>query len=297
MPYSELCAADNALLGTGRGNCGKILGYDKRYYLAKPGFTFASPDAAKIEANWDAAIEAKNIFPFPEVVELEPQNAEATFYETPSGKTFKTKSEKRKTQFKFIENIANHAAMKSYDDQAWEVFFLTEKGYLRGNSHSDGKVGGLPLSSFYVNAQETSTIDSNPEQTPTVMEFNDVNDWDKDYFVVKITESWLLNIEGIYELNCVPTLPATAGATFVFTVDIVTAGDNVGVDGLLLADTILLDAAGVDVTIDSLTPDGTVAGRYVVTATDTMTEGTFGIRGVVTKVDVYYQSQPVAVTS
>lgn len=296
MAYSELCSADTALLGTGRGNCGKVLGYDKRYYLAKPGFTFADAAAAKLEANWDAAVEAKNIIPFPEVVELEPQNVEATFYETPSGTSYKTKKEKRKTMYKFIENIANHAAMKSYDDQAWEVFFLTEKGYLRGNTLSDGRVRGLPLSSFYVNAQETSTIDSNPEQTPTMMEFKNVDDWDKDYFVAKITDSWLVNLEGIYELQ-ITAQTATAGATFVVVVDIATAGDNVAVDGLLLGDVELFDAAGVEVTIDSLTPDGTVAGRYTVTATDVMTSGTFGLKGVVTKVDVLYQSQPVAVAS
>lgn len=296
MAYSELCTGDTALLGTGRGNCGKVLGYDKRYFLAKPGFTFADAAAAKLEANWDAAIEAKNIIPFPEVVELEPQNAEATYYETPSGSSYKTKNEKRKTQYKFIENIAVHAAMKSYDSQAWEVFFLTEKGYLRGNTLADGSVRGLPLSSFYVNAQETATIDSNPEQTPTQMEFENVDDWDKDYFVAKIDGSWMMNLEGIYELQ-ISSETATAGATFVVVVDIATAGDNVAVDGLLLADVVLYNAAGTEVTIDSLTPDGTVAGRYTVTATDVMTEGTFGLNGVVPKTDVLYQSQLHAVSS
>lgn len=296
MPYSELCAADTALLGTGRGNCGKVLGYDKRYFLAKPGFTFADADAAKLEANWDAAVAAKNIYPFPEVVELEPQNVEATYYETPSGKTFRTKVERRKTMYKFIENIANHAAMKSYDNQGWDVFFLTELGYLRAHTNEDGSVRGLPLSNFYVNAQETSTIDSNPEQTATMMEFNNVDDWDKEYFVAKISGQWLLNLEGIYELQLKPAT-ATAGATFVFEVDIATAGDNVAVDGLVVGDVELFDAAGAEVTIDTLTPDGTVAGRYTVTATDAMTSGTFGLKGVVTKADILYQSQKVAVSS
>lgn len=296
MNYSELCAADTALLGLGRGDCGKVLGYDKRFFLTKSDFSFATADAAKVSANWDAGVAAKNIFPFPEVVELESQNTEATFYETPSGATFKTKKERRKTQFKFIENIALHAAMKSFDGGAWKVFFLTEKGYLRGHVKADGSVEGLPLSQFYVNAQETSTIDSNPNQTPVVMEFEDVDHWDKEYYAALLTDSFLNNLEGVYELDLKPAT-ATAGATFVFVLDVATKTSNVAVDGLLLADFELKDAAGDVVVIDSATPDGTIAGRYTITATDTMTAGTIGINGVVTKVDIYYQSQPVAVAS
>lgn len=293
--YSELCAADNALLGLGRGSCGKVLGYDKRFYLTKTDFSFASPLAAQTESNWDAAITAKNLFPFPEVQELEPQNVEASFYETPAGATYKTKKEKRKTQYKFIENISVHAAMKSYDSQEWNVFFLTEKGYLRGNMQADGTVKGIPLANFFVNAQETATIDSNPEQSPVILEHNNVDDWDKDYFVVKMESSWLMNLEAPYELDLNPET-ATAGATFVFDINVKT-GDGTAVDGLLLADFELKDAAGDVVTIDTVTPDGTIAGKYVVTATDVMTSGTFYIKDVVTKGDIEYQSQVFAVAS
>ena len=106
----------------------------------------------------------------------------------------------------------------------------------------------------------------------------------------------MMNLEGIYELQ-ISSEQATAGATFVVVVDIATAGDNVAVDGLLLADVELFSSAGAEVTIDSLTPDGTVAGRYTVTATDAMTAGTFGLKGVITKTDVLYQYQLFAVSS
>ena len=293
--YSELCTADSALLGLGRAACGKVLGYDKRFFLTKPTFSFASAAAAKLEANWDAGIDSKDIFPFPEVQELESQNVEATFYETPAGSTFKTKTEKRKTQYKFIESIGTHAAMKSYSDREWNVFFITEKGYLRGNMQSNGTVKGLPISNFFVNAQETATIDSNPEQTPVVMEFEDVDDWDRDYYAAKISDSFLLNLAAPYELFLNPVV-GTAGTTVVFIINVRTV-DNVAVDGLLVGDFVLKDATGTAVTIDSATADGTIEGKYTVTATDTMTSGTIEIKDVVTKADVKYQSVPYAVTT
>lgn len=296
MPYSELCAADNALLGLGRGSCGKVLGYDKRFFLTKTTFKFADANAAKVEANWDAGIESQDIFPFPVVEELESANVEATFYETPAGATYKTKKERRKTSFKFIENISTHAAMKSYDGQAWNVFFMTEKGYLRGHTAADGSITGIPLETFWCNAQETATIDSNPEQTPVMLDFVDVDDWDINYYAVKLTNNFLANKEAPYELYTNPET-ATAGATFVFDINVVT-GDGTAVDGLLLADFELInDADGAVVTIDSVTPDGSIAGKYTVTATSTMTSGTIGLDGVVSKTDVLYQSKATPVSS
>lgn len=293
--YSELCAADNALLGLGRGSCGKVLGYDKRFFLTRTSFSFANVAAAKLETNWDAGIDAQNIFPFPEVQELEPQNVEASFYETPSGATYKTKDEKRKTLYKFIENISVHAAMKSYDGQEWNVFYITEKGYLRGHTQADGTIKGLPLSTLYVNAQETALIGDAPNQSPVILEFKDVNHWDKEYFVVKLENNFLIDKEAPYELDLNPET-ATTGATFVFDINVKT-GDGTAVDGLLLADFVLIDAAGLVVTIDTVTPDGTIAGKYTVTATDTMTEGTIGLDGVVDKTDIKYQAAAEPVSS
>lgn len=296
MPYSELCAADNALLGLGRGSCGKVLGYDKRFFLTKTDFSFASPEAAKTESNWDAGIDAQNIFPFPVVEELEPANVEAAFYETPAGATYKTKKERRKTIFKFIENISVHAAMKSYDGQSWKVFFMTEKGYLRGHTAADGTITGLPLDTFWCNAQETATIDSNPEQSPVQLDFTDVDDWDVNYFVAKLENNFLANKEAPYELLLTPS-SVSAGASFAFTLDVQT-GDGTAVDGLLVADFELIDdATGQPVTIDSVTPDGSIAGRYAVTATSAMTSGTIGLAGVVTKTDIKYQAKATPVAS
>ena len=293
--YSELCTADNALLGLGRGACGKVLGYDKRFFLTPKGFEFADLAEATSKSVWDAAIEGGELFPFPEVQELEPQNVEASFYESPAGATFKTKKEKRKTLYKFIENISVHAAMKSYDSQAWNVFFITEKGYLRGHMKSNGKIEGLPLSILYVNAQETALIGDKPEESPVVLEFSDVDDWDKEYFVTKMASNFLMDLEAPYELNLNPSV-GTAGATIVFDINVMT-GVGTPVDGLVLADFELKDAAGTVITIDTVTADGTIAGKYTVTATNAMTSGTIGLAGVVVKTDILYQGAAQLVTT
>lgn len=267
--YSELCKGSDELLGTGRGTCAKSLGSDIKFFLSDPSFT-GTDAQLKTKAYWDAAILAKTVIPFPEVKEIEPQNVEAAYYETPSGDSYKMKNEKRKTMYKFVENIVTHSGMKSYSDQGWNIWFYTKNGYLRGHTKGVDSYEGLKVSNFYVNAQETPTFDA-VEQTPVIMEHDNVDDWDMEFYVGQ-PDFNMLDLEGIYQTELKVLSATQATGTLTVNVSLSVSGSNTALSGVLPASFSLIDAAGDAVVVDSAAESPT--GTYAVVATDTATSGT-----------------------
>jgi len=285
--YSELCTASGDLLGTGRGTCAKSLGADIRFFITEDAFQNTGANL-KLQATWTAGIAAGTVFPFPEVMEIEPQNIEAAYHETASGSTFKMKNEKRKTMYKFVENIVTHASMKSYSDRGWKVWFYTKNGYLRGHTLSADLYQGLAVSNFFVNAQETATYDA-VEQTPVVVEFEDANDWDEEFVVLQPSFN-MMDLEGAFECSLAIGSIST-GATLVVPTTVTLKGSNTVVSGLAKEDFTLLDSAGATISITSATESP--SGTYAVTATSAVITGTIELADVVSVSTTYYQSLPV----
>jgi len=284
--YSELCVQDADLLGTGVGNCAKSLGPDIRFFLAESSFTGTAAQL-KTKAFWDAGIIAKTVIPFPLATEIEGQNVEAAYFEASSGATFKTKDEKRKTMYTFIENIVVHSGMKSHADRTWNVWFYTEKGYLRCHTKDADSYEGLKLSNFFVNAQTTQNF-SDPSMTPVIMEFNDVDDWDMEFGVLQ-PDFDMKDLEGVFQASAVVNSATSLTGTLTVNTAITVKGTNAALSGLLLGDFELKDASGVVVTIDSATETGTT-GVYAIVATDAAVTGTISLLDVVTVGTDNYQS-------
>jgi len=276
--YSELCTPSGELLGTGRGTCAKSLGADIKFILTESSVKGTSSEVNS-RAFWDAAIKAGTAYPFPEVIEIEPQNVEAAYYEAPSGATFKTKNETRKTMYKFAENIVTHSAMKSYSDRSWKVWFYTKNGFLRGHTISEDLYEGLDISSFYVNAIETANFDA-IEQTPVIMEHNEVDDWDKEFFVGQ-PEFRMTDLEGVFEVSAIVDSSTQLTGTLTVNTAIKVLGSNSALSGLAPTDFELKDASGTIINIDSAVETGTT-GVYVIIATSSETTGTVSLKNIVT---------------
>ena len=288
--YSELCLVDTDLLGTGVGNCAKSLGPDVKFFLAESSFTGTAAQL-KTKAYWDAAIIAKTVIPFPAVQEIEPQDVEATYFESAAGSTFLVKEEVRKTMFQFIESIVVHSGMKSHANRSWNIWYYTEKGYLRCHTTGVDSYEGLKASRFYVNAQTTQNF-SDPSHTPILIEQNDVDDWDMEYGVIQ-PDFDMKDLEGVFQTNVVVASADQTTGTLTVTVNMTVKGTNAVLSGLVLADFELKDASGVVVTIDSATETGTT-GVYVIVATDAAVAGTIGLDDVVTVGTDNYSSQAIA---
>jgi len=288
--YSELCVADAALLGTGVGVCAKSLGADVKFFLAESTFTGTAAQL-KTKAYWDAAIIAKTVIPFPAVQEIEPQDIEASYFESAAGSTFLVKAEKRKTMFQFIENIVVHSGMKSHANRSWNIWYYTEKGYLRCHTKGVDSYEGLKASRFYVNAQTTQNF-SDPSHTPVIIEQNEVEDWDMEYAVLQ-PDFDMKDLEGVYQADVVVNSAATATGDITLSVTATVKGTNAILTGLVLADMELKDESGVIVNLTSVTETAST-GVYTIVATDDATIGTIGLKGVITIGSDNYQSLPIA---
>jgi len=288
--YSELCTASGDLLGTGRGTCAKSLGADIRFFITEDAFQNTAANL-KLEATWTAGILAGTVFPFPEVMEIEPQNIEAAYHETASGSTFKMKNEKRKTMYKFVENIVTHSGMKSYSDRGWKIWFYTKNGYLRGHTLSADLYQGLSVSNFFVNAQETATFDA-VEQTPVVVEFEDANDWDEEFVVLQPSFN-MMDLEGAYECDVTVNSATNPATTLTVTVAVTLKGTNTAVTGIVFGQFSVIDESGVSVSVDSAVEVGST-GVYAVVCTDDATTGTVGLLATIAVGTSHYQSLDVA---
>ena len=290
--YSELCVSDAALLGTGVGNCAKSLGADVKFFLSEDTFTGTAAQL-KTKAYWDAAIVAKTVIPFPAVQEIEPQDVEASYFESAAGSSYLVKEEKRKTMFQFIENIVTHSGMKSHSDRSWNIWYYTEKGYLRCHTKGVDSFEGLKAARFFVNAQTTQNF-SDPSHTPVIIEQNDVDDWDMEYGVLQ-PDFDMKDLEGVYQASVVASATQLAG-TLTVTAAVTVKGTNAPLTGLVITDFEVKDASGAVVTIDSVTETG-VTGSYVIVATDAAVAGKVGLLNVVTIGNDNYQSLRIDFTT
>tara|TARA_R110000787_G_scaffold175266_1_gene287750 strand:+ start:874 stop:1761 length:888 start_codon:yes stop_codon:yes gene_type:complete len=284
--YSELCPSDSELLGTGAGNCAKTLGADVRFFLTESTFTGTAAQL-KLQTYWDAAIIAKTVVPFPMVTEIEPQDVEASYFESASGETFKTKDEKRKTMFKFIENIIVHSGMKSYADRGWNIWYYTEKGYLRCHTKSEDLYEGLKASRFFVNAQATPTF-SDPSHTPCIIEQNQVNDWDLEFGVIK-PDFDMRDLVAVNQAKGYSASSTQTTGTLTVNVKMTIKETNAALSGLVTANFVVTDEDGATVTLTSAAEAGTT-GVYALVATNPAVNGQFGLNGVITIGGVPYSS-------
>ena len=292
--YSELCQADSDLLGTGVGNCAKSLGPDIKFFLSEDTFTGTAAQL-KTKTYWDAAIIAKTVIPFPDVQEIEAQDVEATYFESAAGSSYLVKEEKRKTMFQFIENIVAHSGMKSYANRGWNIWYYTEKGYLRCHTKGVDSYEGLKASRFYVNAQTTQNF-SDPAHTPVIIEQNDVDDWDMEFGVLQ-PDFDMKDLEGVKQTSIVVNSASTSGTVATLSITATVKGTNAILSGLAVADIEWKDESGTVVDADSVTETGT-SGVYVVVVTDDATTGTIGLDGVVTiGTDNYSSTANAFVTS
>jgi len=283
--YSELCVEDSNLLGTGVGNCPKLLGPDVMFILSEDTLTGTAAEL-KTKAFWDAKIKSKEAFIFPLVREVEPQNVEATYFEAGDGSSYLIKDEVRKTMYQFIENIVTHSGMKSYANRGWNIWYYTEQGYLRCHTKGVDSYEGLKASRFYVNAQTTQTF-TDALHTPVIIEQADVNDWDMEYGVIQ-PDFDMKDLEGVFQADVVEVSSTQVTGTLTVNIKVSVKGTNTPLAGLLPADFNLIDESGATVTVDTAVESP--SGTYAIVATDDATTGTIGLKDVVTIGTDNYQS-------
>ena len=269
MSYAQLCKPSVKLLGTGVGKCPKDLGAVTKLFLATEDFTNTEANL-KLKATWDTAILAETVIPLPEVVEIEPQNVEAGYQELPNGETRRNKKERRKTAYKFAENIITHSGIKSYSDQQWYIWEYTQDGYLVCHDKGADSYEGFKSADFIVDAYSTQTFDAIP-QTTIRIEHDDVDDKDMEFGIIQPDFDMML-LNGAIQSDIVINSVVQDSGILTISISPKIKGEDKYLVGLLKSDFILKDINGNNITITSAfeSPSGT----YTIIAIDNGLSGT-----------------------
>jgi hypothetical protein len=238
--YNDICNGAS----TNPGNTGSksecLESVMTMFVLAKDSFSFASVAAMKDIANWNTAIQNRDIAPFPEVYELTPNNTDATFYES---RNFRKRTQKatKITDVELYLGYCSHAALKAYENSEYNrVFEITEDGDVLGVYAEDGiAVQGQKLKNFDVGIRTQATVDK-PPFTPVSMTFADHEEVEKNAVLVTPDFDPVDDLEGVYGVS-VNQSGAGSATLITFTAfagcsdDVVTGLENeltlVGADG------------------------------------------------------------------
>ena len=256
----------------------------KTYALAKDGFTFPDVTTAKTKAAWDAAIENKDIIPFPYVEGIEANNTDAAI-RNGRYRDYTLKEAVRGSTYRQDLAICTHEAVKSFENSEYtRIFRITADDEVTCEVLDDGKVKGEALTSFIVGIRQEAT-DADVPFTNIQVKYK------KELFSILKPSFDISELDGVYD---VVLEQVSASATSIkFKAKTACSGNSIS--SLESADIVVKDDEGQAQTVSFVAPDSD--GVYEVTGTAFATGYTVEIDGVVAKTDIFYEAiEPLTIT-
>lgn len=289
--YVGICTeATSNLLNTGASaQC--LEAVTNKLVVAKSAFRFDTLADFQDKAQWDAAIQSKDIVPLYEVYEVADDNEEANFYESGNFRRQTEKEVKKMTCESYL-SICSHRALKSFEGSDYtQVFEITENGECIAVYDDDGiKVKGQDITDFDVSIRNRPTPDK-PAYTTVTITYRDFNELEEKGIIDKF--SWdVLAINGIFPL--VLMIQGTPTATEVQFKALMSCGVST-YGGLVAGDMVFpADSDGSAQAFSGMTYDAST-GIYTATGSG-MESGQLSTNGVVDKTTQFVESDALAVT-
>lgn len=261
-------------------------GPHKRAFLAKKSFQVSDPDVWDDQAFWEQAILSLDVVPLPIVHEIEDTSTEATIDE---GLFEKYEVDAGKISFEDIFRLDPHIAnqMQGLNAQDWELLLINvmKDGTraLRFTTDKDCTTfNGFPLSDLTVSKRKLSAGDT-LDSTGVSFTLEDETSLSEREQYTLISSFNILALKALTEVRVTATgTPTTAELKLLVRKTI----GGLGISGLVTADFIVLDPAGVE-EVFTVVDDG--EGNYTLTFLPILSSGdhTANIRlPEVTTVDV-----------
>ena len=288
--YNDICNTASAGPGNTGSNNECLESVMVSFVLAKETFKFASVAAMKDVANWNTAIQNRDIAVFPEVYELTPNNADATFYES---RNFRKRTQKatKITDVELYLGYCSHKALKSYESSEYNrIFEITEDGDILGVYADDGVgVQGQKLKNFDVGIRTQATVDK-PPYTPVSITYQDHEEVEKGAVLITPDFNPIDDLDGIFGVNI--TQSGAGSDTLITFTAFVGCSDDVITD--LESNLTLVEADGT--TDQGATIAHVGNGTYTATGT-TFVDGFITTGGVVTINGIMYDANQAVTAS
>lgn len=285
MAYNQLTCS-TSLSNTGKVTCNENFGYFAKLLWAKDDFEISTEANALLQATWETAINAKNVYPFPVFESVEPQNEENVFEDLPTGLRVFVRDGKVRERGHVSVPLGLLQNLRSFNNVSGKVFLVTSNGYILGYSPDGSKFKGFDLQSFNVGGLGT-TDGSTRRRTPVEWSLQDPAEM-LDYGAA-IKPTWNpLDLEGLLDVNI--TIVGTETSSLLdFTVTRVLDGE--GVEGLVATDFNFLLTNGSAQTATFAEVSG---GAYKYTASATIADGSLNLKAPASQTTGGYESTGAA---
>ena len=270
MAYNQIsCTADFGKTGLACGS--ENLGYFQKLIFTIDTFEIATETAAKLEATWQDAIDAEEIFPFKNFLEVENSNEENVREEFSTGAVAFVRQGKYRETGKVNMAVCEMIQHLAFNNKKGRVFLVTSNGYILGYSPDGTKLKGYSLDTLEVSNMSGSD-GSAQRKVSTYYSLSTPSQQGEDIVAFKPTAFDALDLEGLINVDITEDDEAT---TSLVTFTVLTSCDGEGVTGLVEADFLFLDAAGDAQTDQTFAEDG--SGTYHFSSTAAAVTGTIDL--------------------
>lgn len=275
----------------------------KGIVLAVPGFTFDSFTDFANQDKWLEYIKDKKLFPVMEVKEIEPQNVEDGFYDTPDGEKLHLYDGQRGYVLKVKYDLNLHKILRTYSGKNWTIFKIDKANNVMAQTPDGTTVGGFELSLFHVDKQDNNISADTPAYTMMTIQEAIVNEWDVNGLY--ITPTWLaLKLDGVTKVvltaSTISSNAFTLTALYTDNAHLTSAGasNTAALTGRVAADFEIIDQTGAilnPATAYTCTEQSANPGTYDIDATvGAMTSGSASVKPSATNL---YESDSVTVVA
>ena len=247
--------------------CNLSEGMIKKIIFAKDGVSLATGDAAMTKAAWDTLIQSKDILVMPAAISVEQMNEGAIYEQTPLGSMW-VRDGRKEMKLNINSNMSLHSLIRTLNNGGYNNAYLLYTSGVIAGTKTTGDV------KFYPYAIELSHVEYHTDndgavggKTPVFISFADPTEFEDRPMYVKPTAFNALRLEALK--NAEITIVSASATSIVFDVNIphIKYGFQNPIEGLVVADFVLLKAAGSAQTLSGIVEDALVDGRYTASGT------------------------------
>lgn len=245
MAFGKVCTTNTALTGLGSCEQNNNFGSISGLFLALDSQFFATKASFATEADWLTAIKAEQIFPIPNVVEVEHTDQEPSYYESPKGDQVLLRQGNYRAKYKLNIPFCLHQRLQAFRNSKLRLYKVDESGNIYGTSPEGTTVRGVAIQLINPEKMMFGKPDS-PAFSVVYINEKDNKEWDENGVFVNPTFD-ALSLEGITPVTLTTSAPSALSLTIkvVAICGLTAAGavNEMPITGLVAADFLFYKAS------------------------------------------------------
>ena len=262
MAYNQPTCEETTTITGWSPNCSTGLGVVQRIVFTDSDFEFETEAKADDETQWGEDIVDKNIYPLPDILEID-DNSEAagTYTSDINGRIIIVKAAKASYLYRFEYEPGLHARLRTFNGKSVRVIEIDTNNNVIGTT-PDGVIF-KGLDAYIYVGEKVAATSSTPAFTPVTVSYLSTTERDDKPAVFNV--DWnILGLNGVQPVTL--TVVGTPIATEI-VVDVAGTDDGVAISGIGTNFRLIAADGTSEITISTSPESTTIPGRYTLTGT------------------------------